>query len=149
MRLALINGTTVARIAEGGQAFIDAVTPFFTAVIDVTSIECGKGWAWNGSTGSPAFTAPAPTLAEVKQRRAAEIRADGLGRIQAVFPAIESIDVLQLVREQMLSIAPAARQFTADMQRVIDIYTAASNGLAAVQAATTINQVLAVSVNWP
>ena len=149
MRLALITGATVVRIAEGEQAFIDAVAPHFTAVIDVTSIECGKGWTWNGSAQSPAFTAPTETVAEAKARRTAEIRAEGLRRIQAVFPAVDGFDALKLVREQMLSIAPGARQFTADMQSVVDIYQAGAVGLAAVQAAATLAQVQAVTVNWP
>lgn len=149
MRWALINGTTVVNVAEGGQAFADRVAPLFTAVIDVTAIACGAGWTWNGSTGSPVFTPPTETLAAAKTRRRGEIRSEGLARIQVRFPAISDFEVLKLVREQYLSIAVAARTPTTDMQWLIDTYAAVQTALVDVNNAATVAAVDAVTVNWP
>lgn len=88
-------------------------------------------------------------LPAIKADRNAEIKADGLARIQAVFPAIGSFDELHLVREQWLSIKVTARGATADFQRMIDIYTAGRDALTAVNAATTAEQVAAVAPAWP
>ena len=88
-------------------------------------------------------------LPDYKTERVAAIKAEGLDRIQAVFPAINSFDELALVRELFLSILPAARSPTANWQRMIDIYTAGRNAITAVNSATTQAQVDAVSPAWP
>lgn len=88
-------------------------------------------------------------LPDYKTERVAAIKADGLARIQAVFPAINSFDELALVREMFLSIAPAARVPTANWQRMIDIYTAGRAAALAVSNATTKQQVDAVNPAWP
>lgn len=88
-------------------------------------------------------------LPDYKAERIAAIKADGLARIQAVFPAINSFDELALIREMFLSVLPAARSPTANWQRMIDIYTAGRNAITAVNKATTQAQVDAVSPAWP
>lgn len=88
-------------------------------------------------------------FADYKADRIAAIKADGLARIQAVFPAINSFDELALVREMYLSIAAAARIPTSNWQRMIDIYTAGRNAATAVNNATTKQQVDAVIPAWP
>lgn len=70
-------------------------------------------------------------LAARKAQKADEIKAEGLKRINAVFPALDSLDDIQLVAEQWLSIAPAARQPTVDFQTGIDIYSAAKAAIIA------------------
>lgn len=54
----------------------------------------------------------------------AEIKAEGLRRIQVYLPGIKDFDEFQLIKEFWLSIAPAARQATAPFQETIDIYQA-------------------------
>ncbi len=88
-------------------------------------------------------------LAKAKAVKAAMIKAEGLSRIQAVFPAIADIDELKLVTNIVQSIAPAARQLTVDMTALSQIYTAAQSALTSVQNATTIAQVRAVTPSWP
>jgi hypothetical protein len=92
---------------------------------------------------------PAETLAEAKVRRTAEILADGLARVQQRVPAVRTFELLQLLREIVLSIAPSARAPTADMAWLGDMWTAGANAAAAVNAATTIAQVNAVTPAWP
>lgn len=81
----------------------------------------------------------------------ASIKATGLAKINALFPAITSIDQIQFFAEFWLSIASAARSPTANFTAVINIYTAAKNGIAAVQAASTTTGVDAAvaAVAWP
>lgn len=88
-------------------------------------------------------------FADYKTDRIAAIKADGLARIQAVFPAINSFDELALIRDLFLSILPAARSPTANWQRMIDIYTAGRNAVIGVNNATTKQQVDAVTPAWP
>ena len=144
-RYALINSGIVRNVAVGDADFAALVASHFDAVVDVTAIACGPGWAYDGST----FTAPVETLAEAQERRTAAIKAEGLARIQAVMPAVSDIDTLELVRELILSIAPAARQLTADMTTISNIYAAARTALIAIRNATTVAQVDAVTVSWP
>lgn len=91
-------------------------------------------------------------LAARKIEKADEIKAEGLKHINAVFPALDSLDEIQLVAEFWLSIAPAARQPTADFQSAIDIYSAAKAGIIAVNA-LDLASVQAfdpiVDVGWP
>lgn len=88
-------------------------------------------------------------FADYKADRIAAIKADGLARIQAVFPAINSFDELALIRDLFLSILPAARSPTANWQRMIDIYTAGRKAVIGVNNATTKQQVDAVNPAWP
>lgn len=82
-----------------------------------------------------------------------EVKAEGLSRINAVMPALETFDQVELVRELWLSIAPAARQPTADLTTITNIYSAGRNAVAAVKALTTIADVRNYNVttdpSWP
>lgn len=91
----------------------------------------------------------ADVLPEYKDERVAAIKAEGLARIQAVLPAIDSFDALELAREQWLSIAPAARTPTAAWTSVINIYTAGRNAAILVRAAANLTAVDAVTPAWP
>lgn len=79
------------------------------------------------------------------------IKANGLARIQVIFPAITDLDLLKLVTQIMASILPAAKSLTADMTKAGQIYTAASNGITAVNAAANKAAVDAAvaAINWP
>ena len=86
---------------------------------------------------------PLPT---VKAHKIAELKTEGLARIQAVYPAIKDWDDLELVRDQWLSTAPAARQATAEFQSMIDIFQAGKAAVTAINALTTITDVEAYDV---
>lgn len=78
-----------------------------------------------------------------------EIKAEGLARIQGVFPAISDFDELELVRELWLSILPAARNATTAFGQAVNIYQAGRQGVIDVNNATTVAAVQAVTVVWP
>ena len=92
-------------------------------------------------------------LPDVKKSKIAELKVEGLSRIQIVFPAINDFDELDLIREQWLSIAPAARQATTDFQVMIDTAQAGKAARAEINALTTIAEVEAYDVvntpSWP
>lgn len=88
-------------------------------------------------------------LPAIKAARIVNIKAAGLVRIQAVYPAIRGFDDLQLMSDIIQSIAPAARQLTADMTKAAGIWNAGKNAIAAVNASSTAAEVAAVSPAWP
>jgi hypothetical protein len=89
-------------------------------------------------------------LAEQKARRIATIKADGMVRINLIFPAIKTLDDLDLEAERWKSIAAAAKPNpTADYLRLINTYTAAKNAITSVNACTTKAQIDAVTPAWP
>ena len=105
---------------------------------------------WRRLPGSAYALGPmSDALPDVKKTKIASIKADGLGRIQALFPAIASFDDLALEAERWQSLRATAKQATVTYQRMIDIYTAGLGGVAAANAASTQAQVLAVTVAWP
>jgi len=69
----------------------------------------------------------------VKQEKRDELRQEALRLINVVFPAINDMDELALIREQWQSIAPAAKQATPSFQKMLDTFIAARNAI------TTIN----------
>jgi hypothetical protein len=89
------------------------------------------------------------SLSEAKVRRRRELQVEGITRIKTRFPAINNFDELRLVQQLVTSIAPAARQPTTDIAWLGQMWTAGSNAAAAVNAATTIAQVDAVTAAWP
>ena len=92
-------------------------------------------WVALGNTADPEFTTQEiydKALADKIQ----ELKNEGLSRIQAVMPAINNFDTLELVREMWLSTAPAARNATATFQSIIDIYQAARDGVIVLNNAT-------------
>lgn len=109
--------------------------------------------AWLKSGGQPEpmaiHPAPVPSLAELKRQRAHAITADALARIQSVLPEVSNMATAQLVRELWLSIAPAARQPTAKMGKIIAIYQAWWDALQHVKECATAECVAAVTPAWP
>ena len=98
------------------------------------------------STGSPpVLNVPDPefTAQEISDQARAdkiqELKNEGLSRIQAVMPAINNFDTLELVREMWLSIIPASRGATTDFQSIIDIYQAARNGVIFLNSASDVD----------
>lgn len=92
-------------------------------------------------------------LKKAKRLKREELKAKALSQIQLVFPAINDIDELKLVREQWLSTAPAARQATTDFQQMIDIYQAAVKAISSINALNTTTEIEAYDVvndpAWP
>ena len=92
-------------------------------------------------------------LPDAKELKIVELKEEGLSRIQAVFPAIQSFDDIAFQREFFLSIAPAARNPTVNFQQIIDIYQAGLNARDAINALTTVAEVEAYNVGvdpvWP
>lgn len=75
-------------------------------------------------------------LAEAKIEKAEEIKREGLSRIQALYPAIQNIDDLELIKDFYLSIARSARQPVLGFPTMISIYTAAKGAISAINAET-------------
>lgn len=92
-------------------------------------------------------------LPDLRKKKVDELKAEGLSRIQVIFPAVNNFDELDLIREQWLSIAPAARQATADFQRMIDIVQAGRSARQAIIALNTIAEIESYDVvnapSWP
>jgi hypothetical protein len=92
-------------------------------------------------------------LADSKSEKVKELKAEGLARIAVVMPAITDWDTLDLVREQFLSVAPAARRATATFQSIIDIFQAGKNAATAINGFATTTEVEAYDVvnspSWP
>lgn len=88
-------------------------------------------------------------LPSIKTEKINTIKAEGLARIAAVFPAITNIDEIAFYAEFWTSIKATARQPTAPFQKIIDIYTAAKAAIASVKSATSQPAVDAVTVAWP
>lgn len=82
-----------------------------------------------------------------------KIKSEGQKRINAVIPGIKDIETLMLIREQWLSIAPAARQATASFKSVIDIYQAASDAITEIKTMIDITTIelydVVIDPGWP
>jgi len=74
------------------------------------------------------FPTSVQTALDEKQR-VFEIKSAGLVLINDVFPAINDLDEIKFYSEFWKSIAPAARQATADFQKAIDIYSTAKTAI--------------------
>ena len=92
-------------------------------------------------------------LPDAKIDKISEIKAEGLRRIQLIYPSIDSFDQLQFEKDKWQSIAPAARQATVDFQKVIDIYQVGVTAIGVVNGYSTEGEVIAYDVinnpNWP
>jgi hypothetical protein len=88
-------------------------------------------------------------LAEQKQRRIESIKVDGMARINLIFPAIKTLDDLDLEAERWKSFTGAAKAPTTPYTRLINTYTAAKNAIISVNACTTKAQIDAVTPTWP
>ena len=110
-----------------------------------------QAWLAAGNTPDP-YVPPIPppeTLAQAKRRKLQQIKTTGLERMQTRFPALQTFDTVQLLREVFLSVAVAARAPTADMAWLGQTYDAGKTAADQVLAATTIPQVDAVVPAWP
>lgn len=94
-----------------------------------------------------------PPLSNVKQAKVLEVKKEGLKRIALIFPAVRSVEELDLISEFWLSIAPAARQPTANFTQVINIRAAAKAAIIAVNALLTLQEVInydpVTDPTWP
>lgn len=88
-------------------------------------------------------------LPDYKAAKIDTIKSEGLLKIKAIFPAIQTFDDLALLRELYLSILQAARSPTTNWQKMIDIYQAGQTAVAAVNNASSKNAVDAVTPSWP
>lgn len=88
-------------------------------------------------------------LPDIKKSMVYEIKANGLARINAIFPAISSVDEVEFYAEFWLSIVPAARSATVNFQKIINIHNAAKTAIASVNGAANAAGVSAVTVSWP
>jgi hypothetical protein len=88
----------------------------------------------------------------LRAERIAELKVEGLTRIQAEMPAINNFDTLELVREMWLSIDAGSRSATVTFQSIIDIYQAARDAVVFLKSATD-PQIAAYDVvndpTWP
>lgn len=96
---------------------------------------------------------PPLTFEQKKQFKISELKSEGLSRIQIELPAVSNFDELELIREQWLSMSPAARNPTTKFQQVIDIYTAGRNAASEINALILENEIDAYNVitdpAWP
>lgn len=93
------------------------------------------------------------TLSNTKQRKKKEVNDEALRRFRELFPTLADEREVRLFAQLWSSIAPAARQPTADMQRLIDIWQAASAAREAVESLATVPEVSAYDAvtdpSWP
>jgi hypothetical protein len=106
-----------------------------------------RAWVAQGNTPEPMTTPPAtlPSLPDVKRRRIKQLTDEALELTADVLPEFGNLSALILMRELYLSIAPAARQPTAKLTQVIDIYQDWDTAVAAVRACATRECVAAVA----
>jgi len=88
-------------------------------------------------------------LPKLKQKKILEIKLQGLVFVQQIFPAISDLEELRLISNIMQSIAPAARQLTQPMQRVVAIWQIAQDCIEEVNASGDEASVEAVIPAWP
>lgn len=77
-----------------------------------------------------------------EKQRVNEIKEEAVIQMNIELPAINSIDEIELIREQWLSIAPAARNATVKFQKIIDIYIVAKAAI--IDGVTQVG-----SIVWP
>ena len=92
-------------------------------------------------------------LEDLKKEKITSLKKEGLRRVQILFPAISNFDELDLLKEQWLSIAPAARQPTADFQTLIDLLQVGKSAITVINALTIVADVKSYNVAtdpvWP
>jgi hypothetical protein len=95
----------------------------------------------NGYDPLPAYKATAVT----------GIKATAIQKIQTIFPFLDNIDVVNFVAELWQSLVSAAKSPTANMTKVINVYTTAKTGIANVNAATSNTGVdsAVAAIVWP
>lgn len=98
------------------------------------------------------FIAAYDELPATRLEKITELKKEGLKRVQSVFPAIHDFNELDLVREQYLSVAPAARQPTDDFQKMIDLVQAGKAAVVIINSsilADVINYDVITDPAWP
>jgi hypothetical protein len=88
-------------------------------------------------------------LAATKAAKISSIKSDGLARVASLFPALGNFDMISLEAERWQSLTAGAKSPTANFAKLISIYVAATGGISAVNAATDLAGVAAVTVTWP
>ncbi len=92
-------------------------------------------------------------LANKKIPKLKLLKAEGLRRIQIIFPDIDGWGDLNLVKENWLSIAPAARKPTPKFQALIDTIQAVQASATAIKAMTNVTIINSYDVTtdpgWP
>ena len=90
-------------------------------------------------------------LADQKVTAILALEATALQKMQTLFPALNNIDTVNLVAELWNSILPAGHSPTANWQKIINVYVAGTNGIAAVNAATTkpLIDAAVAAIVWP
>jgi len=106
-----------------------------------------RAWLAEGNTPEPMEQPPALliSLPDVKRRRIKDLTDEAIKLTADVLPEFGSLSSLILMRELYLSIAPAARQPTAKLTQVINIYQEWDTAVAAVRACATRECVAAVA----
>ena len=109
------------------------------------------GGVWEAADAQAAQTiidgyAPLPYAKAAKVKA---IKADGLTHVMAIFPALNNFDMISLEAERWQSLTAVAKSPTANFTKLINTYVAATNGIAAVNAAVDLAGVAAVTVVWP
>lgn len=96
-----------------------------------------------------AFITAYDALPDVKAERIALFKADGLARVQAIYPAIADCDQLDLFSDLWGAIKGTSKNTMPALEKAIATRAAIVSAIAAVNAALTIPQVKLVTVNWP
>lgn len=106
-------------------------------------------WVSDDDTAVQAIVDSYDDLPDAKTAKIDAIKAEGLVRINSLFPAITNVAEIQFYAEFWLSIKATSRAATVSFQKVLDIYSAAETAIASVQSATNKAGVAAVVVAWP
>jgi hypothetical protein len=109
----------------------------------------GGLWYAKNAAAAQTFIDAYDPVPYAKNAKKVAIKADGLVHVQIIYPAINNMDVLDLEFSRWSSFTNAAKNPTADYQKMLDTRTAWKAAIAQVNAATTVAQVNAVTPVWP
>lgn len=129
---------------EKGQALHDLI-----AAAGYTLAQHNGVWVSNNNVAVQAIINAFDPVPNYKAAKIATLKAEGLVRINVLFPEINSMDEITFYAEFWLSLTAVARSPTANFQKVINIHNAAKSAIASVKSATTTAQVDAVTASWP
>lgn len=92
-------------------------------------------------------------IESVRKERKRQVVLEGIARISGVLPGMNDWNSIELIKELWASIAPAARQPTAPMQSVINIYQTGQTAISALDGITTWNELASydpvTDPGWP
>ena len=106
-------------------------------------------WVTDNDAAVQAIIDAYDPLVATKVAKINSIKLDGLAHVAAIFPALDSFDMISLEAERWQSLVSGAKSPTANYSKLIATYVAATNGIAAVNAAVDLAGVAAVTVVWP